>query len=74
MKKSNILKILDVYEIALQDEEYLRLYAEYVPVEKKLQKLLAVLPQSQRQDLEDYLLASVELHHRLMALAIQHNI
>lgn len=29
-----LLKILDVYEIAATDEEYVRLYADYAPAQK----------------------------------------
>lgn len=30
-----LLKILDVYEISATDEEYVRLYADYAPAQKK---------------------------------------
>ena len=68
-----LMKILDVSEIAATDEEYLRLYADYAPAQKKGKGLLAQLPQNQRKSLEDYLYASVELYRRLMALAIQYD-
>ena len=73
MEKSQVLKILDVYDAALRDAEYLHLHAEYTTAEKRLQKMMTELSQSHRQDLEDYLTASVQLHHRLMALAIEQN-
>lgn len=73
MEHKILLKILDVYEIAATDEEYLRLYADYAPAQEKVQGLLEQLPQSQRKSLEDYLHASVGLYQRLMALAIQYD-
>lgn len=72
MHKEILNKILEVREAALQDEIYLQLYSYYEPTQKELQKMMSVLPPEQLKILQDYLSASVELHHRLMTLAILH--
>jgi len=72
MRIEMLNKILDVQELALQDETYLQLLSPYKSAQKDLQELMSDLSTEQLKILEEYLSASVGLHHRLMELAILH--
>lgn len=71
MDQEILKKVLDVYEMALTDEQYLQFYADYAQAHEAFLDLLLRLPLDQRHICEDYLLSSVELHHRLMVLTIE---
>ena len=72
MDKNWTLDIIDVQEEALADEQYMQLYEEYAQAEAQLRQLLQELPSQQRAILEQYILTSVPLYHRLMILAMEH--
>ena len=72
MDIQNINELLEVQEKALSDQQYMQLHVEYVSAEKRLRQLLQDLPQEKSAVLEQYILASAMLHHRLMILAIEY--
>ena len=70
MDKELLHQLLDIQESALSDHQYMQLHKDYVQAELQLRQLLETLRPEQKSVLEQYLLASVPLHHRLIALAI----
>ena len=70
MAKETMHKILDLYDRAMEDPEYMALHAEYAPVQRALVDLLGCLPAQERKTIEDYLHTSVELFHRLLEMAL----
>ena len=72
MDEKLLYELLEVQEQAAADEIYMQLYTVYKPAEEALQKWMVSLPPEERKILEDYLSAAVDLHHRLMVLAIQY--
>ena len=70
MTTDTMHRILDLYDRAKDDPEYMALHDEYTPAQTALTDLLCRLPSADRQILEDYLSTSVGLYHRLMELAV----
>lgn len=72
MNREALQKILDIQERASVDEEYLQLYANYAPAQRKLQEMMVQLRPEQQEILEAYLCTAVMLYHRLMVLATEY--
>ena len=70
MTKEAMHKILDLYDRAMEDPEYMTLHAEYAPVQRTLAELLERLPAQERKIIEVYLNTSVELFNRLLEIAL----
>ena len=70
MNNEVLHKILDLYDRAMEDPEYMALHAEYAPVQRTLAELLERLPAQERKIIEDYLHTSIELFHRLLEMAL----
>ena len=62
-------KILDVQDQALTDNEYLAFHKGYESAHERFLELWLSLSGEQQEIIGDYLYASVQLFHRLMALA-----
>lgn len=71
MDKVTLNRILDVQEMALADETYQELYAQYQEYSDSFLDLLNVLPDRQQMVLEDFLSISAAMHLRLMELAVR---
>lgn len=69
MTNAELQKILDVQDQALTDYEYLELHAGYESAHERFLELWLSLPAEQQDVIGDYLYNSVQLFHRLMALA-----
>ena len=63
-------KILNLYDRAKEDPEYLALHDEYTPAQGALVGLLERLPSQERKIVEDYLHTSVALFHRLLEMGL----
>ena len=63
-------KILNLYDRARTDAEYMALHTEYAPAQKALADLLERLTDADRDILDNYLHASVALFHRLLDMAL----
>ena len=70
MTTETMHKILDLYDRAKDDPEYMALHAEYAPAQKALVDLLSRLPEDDSQILNDYLHTSVTLFHRLLEMGL----
>ena len=70
MTTETMHKILDLYDRAKDDPEYMALHAEYAPAQKALVDLLSRLPEDDSQILNDYLHTSVALFHRLLEMGL----
>ena len=70
MNNEVLHKILDLYDRAMEDPEYMALHAEYAPAQRALVDLLGCFPPQERKTIEDYLHTSVELFHRLLEMAL----
>ena len=70
MTNETMHRILDLYNRAKTDPEYMALHDEYTPAQQALADLLCRLPSADRQILEDYLSTSVGLYHRLLEMAL----
>ena len=70
MKKEAMHNILDLYDRAKKDVEYMTLHAEYAPAQRALADLLERLPDTDSEILGNYLRTSVALFHRLLELAL----
>ena len=70
MDRETLLQILDVQDFALTDAEYLRLHQAYSDAHTGLLALMSELTPEQTQVLAEYFAAATQLHHRLMALAL----
>ena len=66
MTKETMHKILDLYDRAMGDPEYMALHAEYAPVQRTLVDLLERLPETDYEILSNYLQISVALFYRLL--------
>ena len=66
MTKEAMHKILDLYDRAMEDPEYMTLHAEYAPVQRTLVDLLERLPETDYEILSNYLQISVALFYRLL--------
>ena len=69
MTQEDWKRIAEVQDMALQDEEYMALYKEYVPARDAFGQLWNSLPPEQRRVVDAYISGSASLFHRLMALA-----
>ena len=69
MTKETLHNILDLYDRARQDPEYLTLQADYAPAQEALTALWSRLPEKDARIIGDYLLASISLYHRLLEMA-----
>jgi len=70
MKKETLHKILDLYDRAMEDPEYMVLHREYIPAQEAFADLLKRLPDEEGQIVENYLCTSVALLHRLLEIAL----
>ena len=68
MTNETMHNILDLYDRAMKDPEYMALHAEYAPAQKALAELASRLPETDSQILNNYLLTSVALYHHLLEL------
>ena len=71
MTKETMDRILDLYDRAMEDPQYMALHQVYAPTQTALADLLCRMSSADRQILEDYLSTSVGLHHRLLEMALQ---
>ena len=70
MTKETMHKILDLYDQARQDAEYMALQEKYTPAQEAFAELWLHLPDVQQQIVGNYLSASVDLYHRLLDMAL----
>ena len=70
MKNEVLHKILDLYDRAKDDPEYMALHAEYAPAQRALAELLERLPDTDSEILGNYLRTSVALFHRLLEMGL----
>lgn len=63
-------KILDLYDQAKDDPEYMALHTEYAPAQAAFADLLVQLPEQEQKIIEEYLRTSVGLFHRLLEMAL----
>ena len=69
MNRETYLKILSIQETAMNDPEYIELRKNYVPAQERFADLLFRLPEEDQEIVDDFLLCSIDLFHRLMVLA-----
>ena len=72
MNRDRIMEIVDVQEKALTDEEYLHLHVDYSYTQEKFCRLMKEMSSWEIEIVENYLLAAVALHQRLMELAVDY--
>ena len=72
MDNDRIMEIVDVQEKASTDEEYLHLHVDYSYAQEKFCRLMMEMSPWEKEIVENYLLAAVALHQRLMELAIDY--
>ena len=70
MTKETMHSILDLYDRAAKDPEYMALHDEYAPAQGALVGLLERLSEQERTIVEEYLHTSVGLFHRLLEMAL----
>lgn len=70
MTQETLHKILDIQEAVMQDEEYVKLHEEYIPAQERFAAFWMELPWEERQIVDDYLLASVQLYHRILEIGV----
>ena len=63
-------RILDLYERAKNDPEYMALHDEYAPAQAAFADLLGRLPEQEQKIIGEYLRTSVGLYHRLLEMAM----
>ena len=74
MNRDRIMEIVEVQAKALTDEKYLQLYEDYSAALEKVYRLMKEISPWEREIVNNYLLAAVSLHDRLMELAIDYGI
>ena len=69
MTTETMHKILDLYDLAQQDAEYMALHEQYEPAQAAFADVWRNLPAAQQQIVNDYIFAAVSLYHRLLDMA-----
>jgi len=59
-------KILDLYDRAHQDAEYMALHEQYAPAQAAFSDFWFNLPDAQQKIVDQYMFAAVSLYHRLL--------
>ncbi len=72
MNKETLHKLLAIQESAMHDETYLRLHEIYSVAHEPFLQFYLSLSETDRHILDNYLFASVSLHHRLLILASEY--
>jgi hypothetical protein len=70
MTTETMHKILDLYDRAKDDPEYMALYAEYAPSQAAFIDFWGRLSEDKQQLVSNYLETSAALHHRLLEMAM----
>ncbi|MBE6960562.1 MAG: hypothetical protein E7448_07585 [Ruminococcaceae bacterium] len=70
MNKQTMHKILDLYDRAMEDPDYMALHAEYIPAQRALVDLLERLPEADYEILSNYLQTSVALFYLLLEIVL----
>ena len=69
MDKAVLNRILDVYDAALTDLVYMKLYRQYKRTDQQMVALLKRLPPEEQDIVMDHIAATAYLHRRLLELA-----
>lgn len=73
MDNGIMCRILDLYDKAKDDPEYMALHREYTPAQAAFANLLGRLPEQEQKIIGEYLRTSVGLYHRLLEMALDEN-